>query len=156
MSLTLIVKTIWLADDDPDDLHLFQDALDEVCPSAHLTTFSNGEKLLQGFFTLPAPDLLFLDINMPCDGYDCLKAIRDEGRFNSLPVIIYSGSFRESDITDSYQLGANLYIRKPLKYRELLQTLKSVLLLDWRKAEEITSRQYVGNMYVPFTAQSRE
>lgn len=146
------VKTIWLSDDDPDDLEIFKDVLSEVYPLAHLTTFSDGHKLLQAIATLPAPDLLFLDINMPCSGHECLKAIRSDSRHHSLPIIVYSSSARDLDIRDSYGLGANLYIRKPTTYSDMLQTVKSVLALDWRDPDSVTNSQFIGNKYVPFTA----
>lgn len=149
---TSIVKTIWITDDDPDDLEIFSDALSEIYPSAHLTTLSSGEELLKQLSLLPAPDLLFLDINMPCNGHDCLKTIRSQHKFQCLPIIIYSSSFRELDVADSYQLGANLYLKKPISYRSLLAALKQILQLDWTQPQDITSRQFVGNKYVPFTA----
>lgn len=151
-TFTSIVKTIWLADDDPDDLEVFQETLTEVYPSAKLNTFRNGNELLAALSTLPAPDLLFLDINMPCKGHDCLKAIRSEPKFQNLPLIIYSSSFRELDVTYSYGLGANLYVRKPSTYMDMLNLMEKLLQLDWTDPKEITNKQFVDDKYVPFTA----
>lgn len=151
-TLTSIVKAIWIADDDPDDLNVFKEALEEIYPSAQLTALRNGDDLLEKLSLLPAPDLLFLDLNMPCSGYDCIKAIRSHAELHTLPIVVYTSSFRDLDITYSYGLGANLYIRKPTTYAGLLQTLRKALELDWGNPKQITSNQVVAGIYVPFTA----
>ena len=153
-TLNSVVKTIWITDDDPDDLSFFQEAIKEIYPSAHLATISSGEELLDKLSTLPAPDLLFLDISMPCKtGHDCVKEIRSQNQFRSLPIVIYSSSPNPLDITYSYGLGANLYLRKPLKYQDIVLLLRKVLQLDWSKPQEIMNAMFVSGNYVPFTAQ---
>jgi CheY-like chemotaxis protein len=152
-TFTSVAKTIWITDDDPDDLLFFQDALKEIYPSAHITTLSNGDELINKLSTLPAPDLLFLDISMPCkSGHDCIKEIRSKNQFRFLPIVIYSSSPNPIDITYSYGLGANLYLRKPTKYTDILLLLRKVLQLDWNKPQDITNNHFVGGNYVPFTA----
>ena len=152
-AFTSIVKVIWLADDDPDDIEIFRDTLRELFPQIQLFTFTNGHLLIKALSTLRAPDLLFLDINMPLDGHQCLKLIRDNNKFRNLPVVVYSSSFRELDVIYSYGSGANLYIRKPSTYEGLRRTIEKVLRLDWSKPHEITKQQFDGDNYVPFTAQ---
>jgi CheY-like chemotaxis protein len=152
-TFTSIVKTIWITDDDPDDLDFFQDALREIYPSAELTLISNGEELLEKLSCLPAPDLLFLDISMPYKGgHDCVKEIRSKNQLRSLPIVIYSSSPNPLDITYSYGFGANLYVRKPTKYSDIVLLLRKVLQLDWKNPQEITNNMFVGGNYVPFTA----
>lgn len=148
-----VVKTIWITDDDSDDLDFFQDAVKEIYPLAQLTTLSSGEELIEKLSLLPAPDLLFLDISMPCKGgHDCIKEIRSRNEFRSLPIVIYSSSPNPLDVTYSYGLGANLYLRKPTKYSDIVLLLRKVLQLDWKKPGEITNNMFVGGNYVPFTA----
>jgi len=152
-TFTSFAKTIWITDDDPDDLLFFQDALKEIYPSADLTTLSSGDELINKLSTLPAPDLLFLDINMPLKtGHDCIKEIRSKNNFRSLPIVIYSSSLNPLDVTYSYGFGANLYLRKPTNYRDIVLLLRKVLRLDWNNPQEITNRMFVGENYVPFTA----
>lgn len=147
------VKTIWVTDDDVDDLLLFQEAVREQYPAILLTTIKSGDELLLKLDTLPPPDILFLDINMPCtNGYECLKAIRSQSRFHALPIIIYSCSGKEMDVTYSYGLGANLYMRKPSSYQGLLNDIRKVLQLEWKHPKEVTNSHFVGGKYVPFTA----
>jgi len=152
-TFTSFVKTIWITDDDPDDLLFFQDALKEIYPPANLTTLSSGDELINKLSTLSAPDLLFLDINMPLKtGHDCLKEIRSKNNFRSLPIVIYTSSLNPLDVTYSYGFGANLYLRKPTNYRDIVLLLRKVLRLDWNNPQEITNRMFVGENYVPFTA----
>jgi CheY-like chemotaxis protein len=152
--IVAVIKKVWITDDDPDDVIVFQEALTEVYPAAHLTAFSSGEALLKSLSTLPAPDLLFLDIQMPClSGKDCLVEIRNRIHLQALPVIIYSCSPNPNDITSSYQLGATLYVQKPGKYTELLQLVKMLLSLQWGDIQTITNKQFVDGKYVPFMVQ---
>ena len=89
---------------------------------------------------------------MPCNGNDCLKDIKSQNKVYTLPIVIYSSSFREVDVTYSYGLGATLYIRKPSTYQGILDLVKGVLELNWNEPEYITSMQFVGDKYVPFAA----
>ena len=72
----------------------------------------------QGRFASAAvPDLILLDLNLPgLDGLAVLTAIRDDLRFNRVPVTVLTSSTAERDIDQSYELGANCYILKPLDF----------------------------------------
>lgn len=151
MTFSSAVKNIWLTEDDPDDIVFFQEALQNIYPSAQLTSIDNGAELIDRLNSHTAPDLLFLDINMPCkDGHSCLKEIRSKHQFRSLPIIVYSGSPRPLDINYSYSLGANLYIHKPSRYGDILLLLGKVLELDWQNPQDITNSYFVDGNYVPF------
>lgn len=145
------VRTIWITDDDEDDLIIFRDALQDIASTAHLTELRNGDELLNALCILPAPDLLFLDINIPGkNGEQCLKEIRTQSKFYDLPIIVYSSSYKPSTIERSYELGASLYIRKPSSFDEITLILKKLLQLDWNQWKEITSNHFVDGKYVPF------
>ena len=58
-TFTPMVKTIWIAEDDPDDIIIFKDALEQIHPSANLHTFNDGNPLLKALSTLRAPDFIF-------------------------------------------------------------------------------------------------
>lgn len=148
------VKTIWVTDDDEEDLLICIDALKSLYPSVKLTGLNSGDELVHALSFSPIPDLLFLDLYMPCtNGKDCLAAIRAEQKFDKLPVIIYSSSITTTDISNAYKAGANLYIRKPYTYSELCSVMGKVLQLDWNNPKEITSTHYMGGKHVPFMAQ---
>ncbi|MBC8110037.1 MAG: response regulator [Verrucomicrobia bacterium] len=84
-----------LADDDKDDRFFFEEALEELQVSIHLTTVNDGEQLtqllIQQMTKLPnqLPDVLFLDLNMPRkNGFECLAEIKRTKKLQHLPVII--------------------------------------------------------------------
>jgi CheY-like chemotaxis protein len=82
---------IFIADDDPDDLELFQSAVKEVEPTAEIIAAYDGLCLLENLVikTPPLPDIVFLDINMPkMNGYECLKKIRQQPLLKDLPVVV--------------------------------------------------------------------
>lgn len=125
---------IFLADDDPDDCTLFEDALQIITPSYVLTTAFDGQELMETLQEKvpPPPDLIFLDLNMPRKtGVDCLKEIRTNQKLKSIPVIILSTSSQTQYIEETYKLGANRYIQKPNSFAELKTAISSVLAIDW-------------------------
>lgn len=147
------VKTIWITDDDDDDLIIFRDVIQNISPAIELKEFRNGEELLNALAILSAPDLLFLDINMPLkDGQQCLEEIKKQRQFAELPIIVYSSSPKPLDIFNSYESGASLYIRKPSSFDEIVLILRKALQLDWKQCKEITSSHFVDGKYVPFMA----
>lgn len=123
-----IPKKIFLADDDSDDVQFFADALNEVVPECTLLVAYNGQELIDSLssaFTLP--DLIVLDINMPVlSGLDTLKAIRQQYRLNNLPVVMYSTSNNNDDITAARRGGANGYMVKPHTFENLLGMLNQL------------------------------
>ncbi len=125
---------IIFTDDDEDDLGFFREALLEVERPTRLTTFRSCESLLEHFSLLkgPRPDILFLDINMPgMDGISCLHEIRKNPRYSSLPIIIFTGSFKPLDVEESYLWGANMYLKKPSGFTELVNTVKKLFSDPW-------------------------
>ena len=148
------VKTIWITDDDDDDLFIFQDALKEIHPVVNITTFYSGGDLLNALITFTAPDLLFLDLKLPIIiGTDCLFLIRSQENHKRLPIIIYSSSLHPSDIFKSYELGASLFLSKPGTYTKLCQNLKALLEFNWDEVEKIKKDHCVAGKYVPFMTQ---
>jgi CheY-like chemotaxis protein len=128
--------SIILADDDPDDLDLFKDAVKEICPKMMVRVAGDVQQLTEllndNHFTLP--DIIFLDLNMPGkSGKEYLQEMRNDMRLKDIPVIIYSTSANTKDIRDAYSLGANLYIRKPTAYSQLLCILEKALSINWRR-----------------------
>ncbi len=145
------IVNIWLADDDEDDCEFFKDILLQISPLATLTIIPNGEVLLNSLTAASKPDILFLDINMPCrDGLDCLVEIRAQRHFSKLPIIIFSSSIQTKHIDASYDYGANLFYSKPTSFQELIAGLSNLLSMDWSDPYTITKKHYINNKYVPF------
>lgn len=129
-------KTIVLADDDADDCILFEDALREVCSDSHLTTASDGVKLMAFLDETvpPPPDVIFLDLNMPRkNGFECLDEIKKTPKLKDIPVIIFSTTVQPEAINKTYQKGAHHYVCKPGDFGLLKQAIRMVLSIDWRK-----------------------
>ena len=116
---------ILLVDDDPEDRELFLEVLKEIDPSVSCLTAENGEealKLLSVELTV-LPDLIIMDINMPfMNGIKCLSRIRQFGKLQTMPVIMYSTTIREEDRKEIERHSADCIV-KPSGY----QTLKSLL-----------------------------
>lgn len=132
MSISLSTRHILLADDDKDDSILFQDILDELPLSTHLTTVFNGEQLMQLLNETKEqlPDVLFLDLNMPRkNGFDCLSEIKHSEKLKLLSVVIFSTSYEPEVVSLLYKNGAQYYIRKPNSYRQLKKFIHQALIL---------------------------
>lgn len=126
-------KSIFLADDDYDDVQFFTDALNEISTNSFLTVFCNGAELLNGLNNnKQLPDIFFIDINMPfMNGLKALALIKENPAFNFIPIVIYSTYSNMCDITKAYQLGASSYFKKPSNFNSLKEQLKGILLIDW-------------------------
>ena len=101
---------------------------------------TDGEQALR--LLLPAdgeplrPALVLLDIKLPkIDGLEVLRRIRDDRRTRSLPVVVLTTSNEERDIVDSYRLGANSFVRKPVVFEEFVRAV-NVLGVYWLLVNE--------------------
>jgi CheY-like chemotaxis protein len=125
-----------LADDDPDDLLLAREALEELGRPAALNTVPNGEQLLdylhrRGAFAAPGmappPSLVMLDLNMPrIDGRALLRMIRADATLCHLPVIVMTTSRAPEHVRECYQLGASSFITKPIRFDDMVETMRMV------------------------------
>lgn len=123
-------RYILLADDDEDDCFLFQEALGEISLPTHLVMVHDGEELLLELEKNQIPDILFLDLNMPKkDGFQCLSEIKQNEKFRSLPVIIFSTSFQPDVVNKLYENGAHYYIRKPSNFEHFKKVIHYVISL---------------------------
>src|SRR5690242_15966137 len=132
MTISLNTRHILLADDDKEDSLLFQEILDELPLSTHLTTVFNGEQLMQLLSDTKEqlPDVLFLDLNMPRkNGFDCLTEIKSSEKLKLLSVIIFSTSYDPEIVNLLYKNGAQYYIRKPNSFGQLKKVIHQALTL---------------------------
>jgi CheY-like chemotaxis protein len=121
---------IYFGDDDKEDIEFFKRAIKEVSAGIRITIAKDGLELLE-FLQVALPDIIFLDLNMPrMNGVDCLKEIRDQGKYDNIPIIIYSTTAEKSHIDLTYQLGANMYIQKPDKFDKIKDRLSKTLSLN--------------------------
>jgi CheY-like chemotaxis protein len=128
------MKNIFLVEDDADDRMFFEDALREVSIPAQLTLSNNGVELMSNLAVLktyPPPDVIFLDLNMTLkNGHECLKEIRESPKMKDIPIVIFSTSGNKNTVDETYEQGANYYIRKPSSFALLVKAIETVLALD--------------------------
>lgn len=126
--------TLFYAEDDEDDVFLFQSVLNEMKIKHELIVAGNGQELLDYLNNPPpSPSVVFIDLNMPVkNGLDSLKEIRDDvSRYGKVPVVILSTSSDEAAIEKAKNLGADLYIVKPTNYGKLKEFLSECFSMDW-------------------------
>lgn len=124
---------VLIAEDDDDDFLIFSIAIKETAFTYVLKRAENGEILLKQLNT-ELPDILFLDLLMPCmDGKQCLKEIRANKKYDSLPIIVYSSLNDLSSVEYCYREGSNLYVIKPNSISDLKGILERILSIDWKK-----------------------
>lgn len=76
---------------------------------------------------LPMPQMVLLDLKLPkIDGLEVLKRLRNEQRTRYLPVVVLTSSDEDQDLLDSYQLGANSYIRKPVDFDQFMEATRQL------------------------------
>ena len=126
-------RIILLVEDNPSDVALTQRAFAKSHIANELvvardgqealdTLFSTGKHAGRGVSDLPA--LVLLDLNLPgIDGLEVLRQIRTDPRTHRLPVVILTTSVEEKDLVQSYDLGANSYIRKPVDFTQFMQAI---------------------------------
>jgi len=127
---------ILLADDDPDDRMLVQDALQESQFPHRLSCVEDGEELLeylrrQGAYSSAdeesRPYLILLDLNMPRkDGREALREIKADPQLRRIPVIVLTTSQSEDDIHHTYDLGASSFIVKPHDFATLVRLVQEI------------------------------
>ena len=121
---------ILLADDDTDDCHFFKEALEALPISTQLTTVHDGDDLMNYLseHTEHLPHVIFLDINMPRkNGFECLSEIKHDEQLKDLPVVMFSTSGSQDKISILFKTGADVYIRKPGNFAQLVQVIHHAL-----------------------------
>lgn len=133
-------KTILLVEDNPSDIELTRRALQKSHVANELVVVEDGQEALEYLFSQDPttqayinelPTLVLLDLKLPkVDGLQVLRQIRADDHACRLPVVILTTSSEEQDIAQSYDLGANSYIRKPVDFKQFVESV-SHLGLYW-------------------------
>jgi CheY-like chemotaxis protein len=124
---------ILLVEDNPGDVRLTREALNENKIVNELSLAGDGEEALKflrkenGYENAPKPDLILLDLNLPKkDGRQVLAEIKNDEKLKRIPVIILTSSKAEEDILKMYNLHANCYITKPIDLKQFMQVIKTI------------------------------
>ncbi|MBI3600391.1 MAG: response regulator [Nitrospinae bacterium] len=129
---------ILLVEDNPDDVELTMRALKKGKIGNNIYVVRDGEDALDFLFhrgeysdkkKFPIPGLILLDLNLPKrNGIEILREIKAEPILKRVPVIMLTTSKRDEDIIQSYDLGVNSYIMKPVEFDKFIQTIKNIEL----------------------------
>jgi CheY-like chemotaxis protein len=140
-------KTILLVEDNPDDVELAKRALKKNNIMNEVTLARDGAEALELLHGRPAgavpsihPTVVLLDLKLPkVDGLEVLRRIRADERTRTLPVVVLTSSKEEKDLVESYNLGANSYIRKPVDFTQFTEAVRQ-LGLYWLLLNEAPPR----------------
>jgi CheY-like chemotaxis protein len=142
-------KNILLVEDNPDDELLTLMAFKDNNIKNEVIVARDGEEALDYLFgtgkykdrnPMFLPQIILLDLKLPkIDGLEVLKQIRSNELTKLLPVVILTSSKEDIDIINSYQLGANSYIRKPVDFEQFSDAIKQ-LGLYWLVLNEFATQ----------------
>jgi CheY-like chemotaxis protein len=124
---------VLLVEDSPGDVRLTREAFKDAKVHINLHVAADGTEAMDflnregKYSTVPRPDLILLDLNLPKkDGREVLKEIKESPTLKSIPVVILTTSASDVDILRSYKLHANCYITKPVGLDGFLEVVKSI------------------------------
>ncbi|HWR42925.1 response regulator [Sporomusa sp.] len=125
-------RIILLVEDNPDDEALTLRALKKNNIMNQVVIAHDGAEALDYLLgpnsdTNPVPQVILLDLKLPkIDGLEVLRRLRADERTRLLPVIILTSSREEQDLLNSYHLGANSYIRKPVDFNQFIAAVQQL------------------------------
>lgn len=124
---------ILLVEDNPQDLELALRALRKANVANHIQVARDGEEALDFIFCQgehsgrnigSAPKVILLDLKLPkVDGLEVLQRIKSDSRTRAIPVVVLTSSKEQRDVVDSYQLGVNSYIVKPVNFEGFVEAV---------------------------------
>lgn len=124
---------ILLVEDNPADVDLAREALEESKMLCHLAVVNDGEAAMkylrreEPFGDAPRPDLVILDLNLPKkDGREVLRDIKEDEKLKSIPVVVLTMSKAEADLLKAYQEHANCYITKPIDFNQFINVVRAI------------------------------
>ena len=129
------VKTILLAEDDPNDAELTLRALEEHHLANRVAVVHDGEEALdylyrRGKFEARVngnPIFMLLDLKMPkMNGTEVLREMKGDERLKTIPVIVLSSSREAPDLAECYKLGVNAYVVKPVDFQDFIEAVKEL------------------------------
>jgi two-component system response regulator len=120
---------ILLVEDNPNDVQLTLHALKRYHLTNRIRVVRDGAEALEFLFANEAevPKVVMLDLKLPrVDGMEVLRAIRADPRTRMLPVVVLTSSREERDIAQTYDLGANSYIVKPVDFEQFTEAVRQL------------------------------
>jgi CheY-like chemotaxis protein len=135
MSETTSVE-ILLVEDNPQDLELARRALSKANLTNRIQVARDGEEALEFIFCEGAhtarkiedtPKVILLDLKLPkVDGLEVLRRIKSDPRTRAIPVVVLTSSKEQNDVVESYHLGVNSYIVKPVNFERFVEAVQQL------------------------------
>jgi CheY-like chemotaxis protein len=140
---------IVLVEDNPNDAELILRVFRKHNMANQIVLLKDGAEALDFFF--PAEGLspsvaralriILLDLKLPkVDGIEVLRRLKSHERTRDIPVVVLTSSTEQRDLKDAYELGANSYVAKPIKFDEFAKTIAD-LGLYWLVLNKLPNRQ---------------
>jgi len=129
------IPPILFAEDNPDDIELTMAAFKECNLQNRVDVVHDGLQVLDylnysGKFKdrpVERPVVILLDIKMPrMDGIQVLKILKSDENLKTIPVVMLTSSSLDNDLLESYNLGVNAYVVKPVDFMEFLEAVKKI------------------------------
>ncbi len=127
---------ILLVEDNPNDLELTLHALERHNLANKIHIVRDGEEAMDFLFCRGAfsartfdapPKVVLLDLKLPkVDGLEILRAVKADSRTKAVPVVVMTSSKQQRDLVESYQLGVNSYIQKPINFQEFQEVIRQL------------------------------
>ena len=131
-----MAQKILLVEDNPKDVELTRRALQKANVSNEIKVVEDGVEALNFFFGEDGksgcaddecPVVVLLDLKLPkVDGLEVLRRLRTEEKTKRIPVVVLTSSSEEKDIIASYDLGANSFVRKPVKFSDFAEAIRQL------------------------------
>lgn len=127
-------RTILVVDDTPADVEFTLHALEGLGFADRAVVARDGAEALDFLYRRgafadredAAPAFILLDLKMPrVDGFEVLRQVKGDPRLAAIPVVVLTSSGEARDIEESYRLGANGYVVKPMDFDEFLSTVQA-------------------------------
>ncbi|MBD3286978.1 response regulator [candidate division WOR-3 bacterium] len=128
---------ILLVEDDENDILITKRAFERYNFTNELYVTRDGEEALEFIYRkgeysnedIPTPGLILLDINMPkMNGIEVLRNLKGDPDKKRIPVVMLTTSRRDQDMIESYNLGVNSYIVKPVDFTKFLEAISTINL----------------------------
>jgi two-component system, response regulator len=130
------IVEILIVEDTPEDLDLAMRSLRKAKISNHIHVARDGEEALEfifceGPFTErkmeDGPKVILLDLKLPkIDGLEVLRRIKHDPRTKSIPIVVLTSSREQNDVVESYDLGVNSYIVKPVNFEQFSEAVQKL------------------------------
>jgi CheY-like chemotaxis protein len=122
-----------LVEDNPGDVRLTREALRDSKLVNRLAVVGDGVEAMaflrrEGTYAdAPRPDLILLDLNLPCKGgREVLAEIKADASLKTIPVVVITSSEAEQDIFATYNLHVNCYVTKPVDFDQFIKVVRSI------------------------------